>query len=240
MTLKAVNGTKLKCYGYKEVSVRINRKKYDIRAIKTDVENPILGWNFVRKHRLTLDWSPWGDAEIIDKRAKIKQVLKYKAIPVSQPRKLSKLDPASTSEETPVTSHAFAFETACMAALEEELDTVINDLETMPESEFKDLIKKYPDILKLNFDTEDPKNGIIHKIDTANHPPCKSRVRKLLPGSQKEIEGEKAINQLLKLGIIEKVDPNDPVLWSSPLHLPPKADGSLRVVGDYRLLNQKM
>ena len=40
------------------------------------------------------------------------------------------------------------------------------------------------------------------------------------------MEGEKAINQLLKLGIIERVDPNDPVHWSSPLHLPPKSDGS--------------
>ena len=159
MSLKAVNGTRLKCYGYKEVSVRINRKKYDIRAIKTDVENPILGWNFVRKHRLTLDWSPWGDAEIIDKRAKIKQILKYKAIPSSQPRKLSKLETSLDSPDSPEasssssSSHAFAFETACMSALEEELDTVINDIETMPESQFKDLIKKYPDILKLNFDT---------------------------------------------------------------------------------------
>ena len=52
MSLKAVNGSKLKCYGYKEVQVRINRKTYDIKAIKTDVANPILGWNFTRKHKL--------------------------------------------------------------------------------------------------------------------------------------------------------------------------------------------
>ena len=113
-----------------------------------------------------------------------------------------------------------------MSALEEELESVINDIETMPEGEFKSLIQKYPDILKLNFQTEDLKNGIIHRIDTAGHKPCKSKVRKLLPGSQKAVEGEKAINQLLKLGIIERVDPNDPVHWSSPLHLPPKSDGS--------------
>ena len=126
-----------------------------------------------------------------------------------------------------------------MEALEEELDFVINDIETMPESEYKELIKKYPDLLKLNFSTETPKNGIIHRIDTAGHAPSRAKVRKLLPGSHKAVEGEKAVMQLLKLGIIERVDPSQPNHWSSPLHLPPKSDGSLRPVGDYRLLNSK-
>ena len=91
----------------------------------------------------------------------------------------------------------------------------------------------------MNFSTETPKNGIIHRIDTAGHAPCKAKVRKLLPGSHKAVEGEKAVMQLLKLGIIERVDPSKPNHWSSPLHLPSKPDGSLRPVGDYRLLNAK-
>ena len=53
--LKAVNGTDLKCYGYKDVEVRINRKNYPVRVVKTDVKSPILGWNFTRKHRFFLD-----------------------------------------------------------------------------------------------------------------------------------------------------------------------------------------
>ena len=45
---------------------------------------------------------------------------------------------------------------------------------------------------------------------------------------------------LERLGIIERVDPNEPNHWSSPVHFTLKGDGkSLRVVGDYRLLNQK-
>ena len=36
--------------------------------IKTDVPKPILGWDFTRKHRLTSDWTEYGDAVIIDKR----------------------------------------------------------------------------------------------------------------------------------------------------------------------------
>ena len=57
ISLKAVNGSKLRCYGYKEVNVQINRKTYRINAIKTDVPNPILGWNFQRKHRLDVTWT---------------------------------------------------------------------------------------------------------------------------------------------------------------------------------------
>ena len=70
MKLRAVNGSILKCYGYKDVQVQINRKKYPMRAIKTEVQNPIIGWDFTKKHRLSMDWTDWGDAVLIDKRAK--------------------------------------------------------------------------------------------------------------------------------------------------------------------------
>ena len=89
-----------------------------------------------------------------------------------------------------------------MEALEDELDTVINDLESMPEGEFKELLKKYPDLLKLNFSTENPKNGIIHRIKTSGNP-VKAKVRKLLPGSKKEVEGKKE-NDILRRGPVRK------------------------------------
>ena len=250
MMLKAANGTKMKCYGLKEVNVRINRKEYKVKAIKTEVKDPILGWNFTDTHKLTMDWTEYGDAVLIDKKAKISHILRYKAISHNQPQRLSTLKqevdsrgeyvsstPAAPSK--PMPSHQVAFDAACVSALEEELDVVINDLEAMPESEFKELLKKFPDLLKLDFKTEDPKNGIIHRIDTGSHQPCKAKVRKLLSGSSKAVEGEKAVMQLLKLGIIERVDPSKPNHWSSALHLPGKSDGTLRPVGDYRLLNAK-
>ena len=90
-TLKAVNNTRLKCYGYKTLEVQINRKSYPIRAIKTDIDSPILGWDFQRKHRLSTGWTEWGDAQIIDAVNGIKSIMKYKAIPDSLPRRLSKL-----------------------------------------------------------------------------------------------------------------------------------------------------
>ena len=92
MKLKAVNGSVLNCYGYKNVNIQINRKTYEMRAIKTDVQSPIIGWDFTKKHRLSTDWTEWGDAILIDKKAKIKHILKYKAIPHSQPQKLSTVE----------------------------------------------------------------------------------------------------------------------------------------------------
>ena len=58
-----------------------------------------------------------------------------------------------------------------------------------------------------------------------------------MPGSPKAVAGEKEIWKLVKLGIMEQVDPQTPNIWTSALHLQPKLDGSLRPCGDYRPLN---
>ena len=79
ISLKAVNGAKLKCYGKKKVFIKINRKNYPIEMLKTEVKKPILGWDFTRKHTLTQDWTEFGDAVLIDKKNGIQSVLKYKA-----------------------------------------------------------------------------------------------------------------------------------------------------------------
>ena len=238
VVLKAVNGTKLKCYGYKDVDIKIGRKTYAIQVVKTDVSSPVLGWNFTRKHRLTMDWSEFGDALLIDKRNGISSVLKYKAISHSRPQRLAKLDANPLPEKS---SHQVFFEVSAMEALEKATSEVINDLEAMPESKFKDLVAKFPDLLKLKFDLDDdkPKNGVIHRILTGSNPPCRAKVRRLLPGTEKYEKGYEAIKNLEKLGIIERVDPGQANNWSSALHFAVKEGGALRPVGDYRLLNQK-
>ena len=195
VVLKAVNGTKLKCYGYKDVDIKIGRKTYAIQVVKTDVSSPVLGWNFTRKHRLTMDWSEFGDALLIDKRNGISSVLKYKAISHSRPQRLAKLDANPLPEKS---SHQVFFEVSAMEALEKATSEVINDLEAMPESKFKDLVAKFPDLLKLKFDLDDdkPKNGVIHRILTGSNPPCRAKVRRLLPGTEKYEKGYEAIKNL--------------------------------------------
>ena len=101
-------------------------------------------------------------------------------------------------------------------------------------------MKKYPELLKLQFDksSESSKNGIIHRIKTTGQS-VRAKVRKLTPGSEKYEKGHQALKDLERLGVIERVDPNDPTLFVSPVHFVNKPDGTLRVVGDYRLLNQR-
>ena len=94
--LKAVNGSKIKCYGLKDISIKIGRKEYNCQAIKADVDHPVLGWDFVRKHKLDLVWNEYGDNCLVDKIAKITTILKYKSMPhnaSSAHRKLAEIHP---------------------------------------------------------------------------------------------------------------------------------------------------
>ena len=56
MKLRAVNGSKLNCYGYKKITIQLNRKKLHFQAIKADVATPIIGWDFIKHHRLNFYW----------------------------------------------------------------------------------------------------------------------------------------------------------------------------------------
>ena len=232
--LKAVNGSRMRCYGYKEVDIRINRKTYPIRVIKTDVNRPILGWNFTRKHRLFTGWTEWGDVVISDPKANVSQVLKYRSLK-NQTHQVSFVEKSSQKS-----SRQLAFEVSSVEALgQEEEKVVVNDLESVPEGEFKEMLKRYPELLEFSFKTEEPKNNIVHRIKTTDNDPIRAKVRRYPPGSPKAVQGKKAIEELEKLGIIEKVDPSKPTNFVSPVHFAVKPDGSLRTVGDFRLLNQK-
>ena len=49
----------------------------------------------------------------------------------------------------------------------------------MPDSKYKDLLKKYPDVLKMDFKTEVPKTKILHRIQIKEgEQPCRAKVRK--------------------------------------------------------------
>ena len=86
---------------------------------------------------------------------------------------------------------------------------------------------------------EKPLHGVVHTIETGNHKPCKARPRPLLKGTKKEIEARKTWFKLEELGVVERVKADEPSLWTSPLHLALKSDGTYRPCGDYRNLNSK-
>ena len=43
MRLKAVNGSKIDCFGHKDIAIKIGRKEYKFRAIKANIQTPVLG-----------------------------------------------------------------------------------------------------------------------------------------------------------------------------------------------------
>ena len=79
--LKAVNGSAIKCYGQRRVEVKIGRKTYNLDVYIADVAKPVLGWDFIRNNRLDIVWNEYGDNLIVDKIAKVSQILEFKAIP---------------------------------------------------------------------------------------------------------------------------------------------------------------
>ena len=81
--LQAVNGSSIKVYGQKQIEVRLGRKTYPILATIVDVQQDIIGWDFIAKHKLDMQWSDTGlDYYLVDKKAKIKQSLKFIAVPL--------------------------------------------------------------------------------------------------------------------------------------------------------------
>ena len=75
--LQAVNGSAIKCYGSKEIEVRLGRKTYTVKAIIADVTQDILGWDFLGKNKLNWEWSDFGDLFLVDRKANTKTEVKF-------------------------------------------------------------------------------------------------------------------------------------------------------------------
>ena len=245
MRLKAVNGSRLNCYGFKQVEIQLGRKTLHFKAIKADVATPILGWDFIKYHKLNFFWNRWGDIVMRHRKSGIQAVLTFKEIdqPFSRLAAVKVVQPAELPfGEDPLDSFRLQAEVWAMQQLDfeetkEESNENTKFFQNMAESDFKNLLGKYPELLNYSFKTNTTKSGVIHKIDTGSSAPFRCKTRPLLAGSPKAVKGKAAWDQLDKLGIIERVNPSDPNNWISPLHLVPKADGSLRPTGDYRGLN---
>ena len=241
--LKAANGTKIQCYGVKEVVIKLNRKQIKFNVIKADVESPILGWDFFRQKKIDFRWNDFGDITLYDKISNIQVVLNYKPVPLEKSLRLTSLSLVEEEfgpQTDPQPEHRNRHPNlqAEVAAVEDlGIEEGEENINVIPDGPYKDLLQKYPDLLKQNFNELSTKTGVVHRIQTNSDRPVKIKPRRLLPGSPKAQKAKEAWDQLLRLGIVERVDPAKTNTYSSPLHFVWKSDGSIRPVGDYRSLN---
>ncbi|GFU49709.1 gag-pol polyprotein [Trichonephila clavipes] len=95
---------------------------------------------------------------------------------------------------------------------------------------FKNILSEYPDLSNPSLISKSASHGTVHHIITTG-PPVTARPRRLHPKLYDAVKVE--FEFLLAQGIIRP----SKSLWSSPLHVVPKSDSTVRPVGDYRQLN---
>ncbi|GFY31713.1 hypothetical protein TNCV_4200231 [Trichonephila clavipes] len=95
---------------------------------------------------------------------------------------------------------------------------------------FKNILSEYPDLSNPSLISKSASHGTVHHIITTG-PPVTARPKRLHPKLYDAVKVE--FEFLLAQGIIRPS--KSP--WSSPLHVVPKSDSTVRPVGDYRQLN---
>ena len=107
------------------------------------------------------------------------------------------------------------------------------------ETEYIEMIKRHPQLLKPTFDKKPPVHGVYHRIDTADHLPSRAKRRPLIADAAKAAEGRRIWKQMEEDGVIERVSPGANTDWASALHLANKPGGRVRSRTDFRDLNKK-
>ena len=212
--LQAVNGTRIATYGVKHIQFRFGHN-FNHTCIVADVDEPVLGFNFLMEHKLDLRWK---DAHAIlyhDRKP---------PIPL-------KLGPAPAPHNLGLAVVTFKQYADAIKAKE------VVKAKPVP-AQYQQLLDKYPGIFSARI-SKTPRHNVTHSIDTGDQPPCMAKPRPIMPGTHKYVQGEKTLKEMEQVGIVERIGPGEPMLWSNALHLVTKADGKVRVCGDYRPLNGK-
>ena len=216
-SLQAVNGTKIATFGQRNVKINLGGRTFNHNFILADqISEPICGWDMLLAFRLDLVWTKDNQCQLKDARAN-------RTFPVYM-RRANKSDVG------------LALVTFKQYAAEQKVRDKEPEIPIPPD--YKHIVDEFPKILEVNL-IKIPKHNVVHTIQTGSNAPCRAKLRKIMPGTPKYVQGEKAWRELEQLGVMEKVGPRETNQWSSALHLLMKADGTMRPCGDYRALNDR-
>ena len=251
--LIAVNGSKIDTFGVREIEFKIGRKSYKMSAVICDVDQDILGMDFMNKFKLNLEWNEVDQSElhIVDRKAQIRSQLQIITVPLNLQR-VHSMNVSSSPSNQPaecqwkpdlsprLDNETIQFQVSCMKKLDKEIEAkkTIEEQLLMHDPKYVRLIKKYPQLLSPSFVKGEPVHGVFHRIDTApDAKPCTSKRRPLITNKAKAAAGKEAWEQMAKDGIIEKVKAGSKTDYTSALHLVDKPGGGCRPCSDFRLLN---
>ena len=116
LKLRAVNGGSIATFGTEDIEVRIGRKEYKIEAVKVDIPQKILGWDFFKTYSLGFDWGEFGDLFLVDKKADTRSLIKCFKLPSQDVQSIE----AETYQEPFIqapSNESVYFQTNCMKAL---------------------------------------------------------------------------------------------------------------------------
>ena len=225
--LQALNKSRFQTYGTQDIVFKINNKAYTHSVLIVDVDQPILGFDFIWRYKISIIWNRHGELDIVDMKSDVRAPLTVHKVPEGTSIKLAPVELEGQFK----TFQQYA-QSKNQAAMEKQTEVPIP-------KRCRDLLNRFPSIMKPDLKVREVKYGVVHTIETVSNKPVTIKVRPLLPGTEKTKQIEKNWRELEALGIRRKVPPEEVNTWTSALHSAPKPDGSLRVCPDFRPLNEK-
>ena len=122
MRLVAVNGSKIDTYGVKQIEVKLGRKSYQVEAVVCDIQQDILGMDFIKKYKLGLEWNEaQSELYLVDKKADIKAKLQMVTVPADLQRVefMENYSSGANPGRGKLSNEAVAFQVSCVKKLSE-------------------------------------------------------------------------------------------------------------------------
>jgi hypothetical protein len=217
--LLGANGASIPTWGFQTKTVKISTNTFEHEFLLANVAIPIPGLDFFRKFQLSIH--PL-QCQVLDKAGNpisaIFAAATAKKPPQQEVRSLPRSDAATATAPAAPTKEVR--QPLSAAADNMAASTPLQGVSMSIPEPVRQLLAKYPSIIRSETLTPTPTHVVEHIIDTGGNRPVFAKVRRLAPDKLRIAEAE--FKKLEASGIIRRSNS----AWASPLHMVPKKDGS--------------